>query len=254
MRGKFVFSLILALAAAQLCSCEHKPFDPALAGDYFPLRSGLTWTYRIIEDGGNSHATTHTLTERVLGRSNAQTSEVESEYSGPRGRLNSTTIYFAEHGYLTRQSLISRSDGVASAEQAFLPQLLKPNLSWSNSPVPFVQEPDVFRVAQTHHTFFDTGTVEVPAGNFSGCIRIESSTLYRSLLNTNPPLKLHYVDWYAPHVGLIKTLVERDGFFGSELARIELLKFAYHQPNRSHPTPVSASTVSADGSSDHAVK
>jgi hypothetical protein len=254
MRGKLVFSLIMVLAAARLSSCERKTFDPTLAGDYFPLRPGSTWTYRIIEDGGRKRTTTHTLKERVLARTSAQTSQVESEYSGQSGVLNSTTVYFAEHGYLTRQSIISRRAGVVSAEQAFLPQLLKPNLIWSNSLVPFVQQPDVFHVAQTHRTFFDSGTVEVPAGKFSGCIRIESWTLYRSALNTNPPLKLHYVDWYAPHVGLVKTLVQQDGFFGSELARIELLKFGYPQAKINHALPISASSLSVGESFDAGMK
>jgi hypothetical protein len=244
MRHKVVFSLILALAAAQLSSCERKTFDPALAGDYFPLRPGLTWTYRIVEDGARNRATIHTLTERVLGRTGAQTSKVESEYAGPSGVFNSTIIYFTEHGYLTRQLIISRSAGVASAERAFLPQLLKPNLTWSNSLVPFVQQPDLLHIAQTHRTFFDHGIVEVPAGHFSGCIRIESLVLYRSPMTNSQPLKLHYVDWYAPHIGLVKTLVEQDGLFGSELARIELLEFGYPQPHRSQPLPISASSVS----------
>lgn len=250
MRGKVVLSLMLALVAAQLSSCDRKTYDPTLAGDYFPLRPGSTWTYRITENAGHSRTNSHTLTERVLRRTGAQASEVDSEYSGPSGVLNSTIIYIAEHGYLTRQSIISRGAGLASAEPAFLPQLLKPNLTWSNSLVPFVQQPDAFQVTQTHRTFFDSGTVEVPAGNFSGCIRIESVTLYRSSLNSNLPLKLHYVDWYAPHVGLVKTLVERDGLFGSELARIELLKFGYRQPDTTHPLPISASNVSFDGSMD----
>jgi hypothetical protein len=254
MKSKFVLSLILALAAAQLSSCERKTFDPALAGDYFPLRPGLTWTYRIIEDGGRSRAPTHTLTERVLGRTGARASEVESEYAGPGGVLNSTIVYFAEHGYLTRQSIISRGAGMGTAEQAFLPQLLKPNLTWSNSLVPFVQEPDVFHATQTHRTFFDAGTVEVPAGRFSGCIRIESLTLYQSSLNANLPLNLRYVDWYAPHVGLVKTLVQKDGFFGSELARIELLKLGYPQSNTAGPLPISASSESVDGSFDPRAK
>jgi hypothetical protein len=37
--------------------------------------------------------------------------------------------------------------------------------------------------------------------------------------------RLRYLDWYAPNVGLVKTLVLESGFFGSETARVELLSF-----------------------------
>jgi len=233
MRSRFVLLSALGIAVLQFCSCQRKSFDPALAGDFFPLRPGLSWTYRIID---STHGTTHILTDRVLGWTGAQSSEVESEYSGPSGILKSSISYIVEHGYFTRQSTINTGAGTVLAERAFLPQLLKPNLSWSNSLVPFVEEPDLFHVKQTHQTFFDTTIVEVPAGNFSGCIRIETLALYQSSFEANPSLRLKYVDWYAPHIGLIKTLVEQTGLFGSEIARIELLRFSYFPPKRT-PSP-----------------
>jgi hypothetical protein len=250
MNGKIFFLPVLALAAIQLSSCQRKSFDPALAGAFFPLRPGLSWTYRIIDKG---RGTTHTLTDRVLGRTRLGAGdgadEVESEYSGPTGILNSSIVYFPEGGYLTRQSRISKTAGNALAERAFLPQLLKPDLTWSSSLVLFDQQPDLFHVTQTHRTFFDTKTVEVPAGHFSGCIRIETTALYQSS-RSNLPLRLKYIDWYAPHIGLVKTLVEQSGLFGSELARIELLSFGYSQPKSVPALTVSASSPSAQRSSN----
>ena len=38
-------------------------------------------------------------------------------------------------------------------------------------------------------------------------------------------LKLKYVDWYAPNVGLIKTEVWERGFFGRKIGNVELLSF-----------------------------
>jgi hypothetical protein len=40
------------------------------------------------------------------------------------------------------------------------------------------------------------------------------------------PAKRYFTDWYAPDVGLVKTLVLSGGQDGRELARIELLRFA----------------------------
>jgi len=243
MRGKMSFLPVLGFAAIQLSGCQRKSFDPALAGVFFPLRPGLSWTYRVVDKGRGTAAV---FTDRVLaGRradSGESADEVESEYSGPTGTFNSTLIYFPEGGYLTRQSRINKTSQVALAERAFLPQLLKPDLTWSNSLVLFEQQPDIFHVVQTHRTFLDTRIVEVPAGHFSGCIRIETSALYQSNSSeSNPPLRLKYLDWYAPHIGLVKTLVEQSGLFGRELARVELLNFGYAQPK-------SATLLTAPGS------
>ena len=251
MKGKIFFLPVLAIAAIQLSSCQRKSFDPALAGAFFPLRPGLSWTYRIIDKG---RSTTHILTDRVLGRTRLgageRANEIESEYSGPTGILNSSIVYFTEGGYLTRQSRISKTAGIALAERAFLPQLLKPDLTWSSSLVLFDQQPALFHVTQTHRTFFDTKTVEVPAGHFSGCIRIETTALYQHYSGDNLALRLKYIDWYAPHIGLVKTLVEQSGLFGSELARIELLSFGNSQARSVPALTISASSARVQRSSN----
>jgi hypothetical protein len=230
MIRKISLLVVLGFVAIQ-SSCQRKSFDPALEGAFFPLRPGLSWTYRIVHKGrGNIDL----FTDRVLGSrrvgSDESTGEVESLYYGPTGTLSSTIIYLSEDGYLTRQSRINKNVRITLSERAFLPQLLKPDLAWSNSLVPFDQQSDMFHVVQTHRTFFDSKTVEVPAGHFSGCIRIETVAVYESDSAVNLPMRLEYLDWYAPHVGLVKTVVRQSGVFGSELARIELINFGNSQP------------------------
>jgi hypothetical protein len=248
MKGKLIL-VALVFTAVGTWGCQRKSFDPGLAGTFFPLSPGISWTYRIIDKG---RSPTHILTERVIGGTrlgaNAKAIEVESEYNGPTGILNSSIVYFPENGYFTRQSRGGESSKIVSAEKAFLPELLKPNLTWSNSLVPFELEPDIFHVTQDHRSFFDTSTIAVPAGDFSGCIRIETRALYQSASKSNPPLELKYVDWYAPHIGLVKTIVWQTGFFGSELARIELLKFGYSEP-KTKALNVATSNISLSGSS-----
>jgi hypothetical protein len=112
-------------------------------------------------------------------------------------------------------------------ERGFLPRLLKPDLSWSNSLFSFGHRPDEFHLTQTHRTSSETGVVLVPAGHYSHCIRIETEAVYENNSSSEKcgARRLEYVDWYAPNVGLIKTLVFESGFFGPELARVELLNF-----------------------------
>ena len=64
----------------------------------------------------------------------------------------------------------------------------------------------------------------VPAGRFAGCIRIETEASYHDLAGIGD--KRYFTDWYAPDVGLVKTLVLTGGQHGHEITRIELLRFA----------------------------
>ncbi|HJU10396.1 MAG TPA: hypothetical protein VJ728_05955 [Candidatus Binataceae bacterium] len=229
----------VGLSAIQFAACQRKSFDPASANTFFPLRPGLSWTYRIKD---RRRGPVHFLTDRVVRRTMVGTgerAEVESKYSGPNGSVSSTIVYFTEHGYFTRQSRTDHGPGVALAEQSFLPLLLEPNLTWSNSLVPFDRLEDAFDINQTHHTFFEPATINVPAGHFSGCIRIETKAVYQNRSGVSSPAELEYIDWYAPHIGLVKTVVEQRGIFGTELARIELLTFSYSQL----PSPASVSAV-----------
>ena len=47
--------LPVGLALIQLTGCEKRAvFNPGLAGRFFPLASGLTWTYRVTYPNGSS--------------------------------------------------------------------------------------------------------------------------------------------------------------------------------------------------------
>ena len=219
---------VLALSTAPLMGCQNNaPFDPASAGTFFPLHRGSRWTYRIID---KNLATNQIVTDRALGAGHIDTLKAAGEAVSESANMNaggseSTFLYVMEDGYLTRVSSV----GIpvwASYERRFLPQYLKPGLTWSNSVFPFGRFRGAFYIKQTHRTFLQAGDVVVPAGRFSGCIRIETDALY------GPPRKdgvlhLKYVDWYAPNVGLVETRVLKGGWFSdSEVARLELVTFA----------------------------
>ena len=226
-----VFSM-LALATVQLTSCQKSaPFDPALAGAFFPLRPGSSWTYHLID---KAHHTTAVFTDRAVSKERiaapGAAGAVVSEYSGPTGTGKSTIVYLAQRGYITRLLSMGDNSWIPFEEHEFLPQLLKPDLTWSNSLRPFELVDESFHVTQTHRTFLESDVVAVPAGHFSRCIRIETDALYQDdNSKTIRPRRIRYIDWYAPDVGLVKTLVLKPGFFGSEIARIELVNFANSQ-------------------------
>jgi hypothetical protein len=219
-RASFLFALVLA--AAQLTSCQNKaPFDPGLAGTFFPLRPGSTWTYRIVD---KNLGTTNIITDRAVDQQSG--GEAVSEDSLSSGASKSTILYVTEGGYINRVS-VDGPTWIRFEETRFLPQLLKPGLIWSNSFFPFGHLGAAFHVVQHHRTFLEIGDVVVPAGRFSGCIRIETEAEYqRNIPQSASSLRLRYIDWYAANVGLVRTVVLKSGFFNSEVARVELLSFA----------------------------
>jgi len=222
----FVLALSTAPVIAPIMGCRNNAsFDPASAGTFFPLHRGSSWSYRIID---KNQAINEIVTDRALGAGHIDTLKAAGEAVSESANINggkSTFLYVMEDGYLTRVSSVG-VPAWASYERRFLPQFLKPGLTWTNTLFPFGRFPLAFHITQTHRTFLEAGDVVVPAGRFSGCVRIETDAVY------GPPRKdgvlhLKYVDWYAPNVGLVKTRVLKSRWFSeSEVARLELLTFA----------------------------
>jgi hypothetical protein len=236
--------LLCVLTAAQLTSCQNKAlFDPSLSSTFFPLRPGYRWTYRVID---NNERISETVTDKALGRKYIKSlgtfgETVSEEWQGLTldGLRTSTLVYVSERGYLDRLSDFG-GHGVLVEERRFLPTLLTPESTWSNRLFPFVS--DTFLAEQNHRISFETHLVSVPAGRFSGCMRIDTDAVYQGLAGG---LHLSYIDWYAPNVGLVKasvlkagyinwyvpnsgligTVFAKTGLFKSEIANVELIRF-----------------------------
>lgn len=244
MRLTICWLLVLAVTLVSLAGCQKRAsFDPTMAGAFFPLRPGLSWTYRFTGKSPNTNEiitnramdserlASLRVTDRAMGHAHITSlkaaGEVVSEYSGPGGTGTSTDIYVVDDGYITRVSTLDNPAEILGGERQFLPRLLRPGLTWSNSLFPFESPSTAFWVVQKHRTFLDPDDVVVPAGRFSGCIRIETDAVYRREHEGSDQFR--YLDWYAPNVGLVRTLFStKSGFFGSEteIGRLELLKFA----------------------------
>jgi hypothetical protein len=110
--------------------------------------------------------------------------------------------YTPDSGFFTRvEDLSAGSSSIRFEEPKFLPQYLSPSQEWSNtsSSAGFV------KIIEHHRTFHEAHTVVVPAGHFTNCIRVETETSYKGpgeIRGTR-----YFKDWYAPNVGLVKTLV-----------------------------------------------
>jgi hypothetical protein len=140
-------------------------------------------------------------------------------------------MYYTKDGYLSRVSPLhydgEKLDGPGfgrSEEAQFLPVHLMPNMSWSSVTYPYA---GLFgsSFGQTHRTFAENKLIEVPAGRFSGCIRVETQATRKNGHHGGRDDQLSYIDWYAPNVGLVKTLVLEGGPEGLETERVELFRF-----------------------------
>lgn len=85
MRQWIYWVLALALAFTQLAGCQKRTlFNPVLAGRFFPLRPGSSWTYQVAYASGARE----TLTDRVEANSSGSLAGgalVVSDYSGVNG-------------------------------------------------------------------------------------------------------------------------------------------------------------------------
>lgn len=246
-------ALLMCLAfSLPLLGCQGKTaqFDPGMARDFFPLAPDSVWTYRV---NSKSQRTNYVVTDKAVGEKyvpslNITGEVVEEYYNMDRGGTR-PIVYITKNGYWTRLSGLdySKDDIEAPAwgrseEGEFMPAILTPGVNWKSKIFPFGHMPGSFNIQQMHHTFFEPADVVVPAGHFAGCMRIETEALYEDgpYAKMPKPLRLLYEDYYAPHVGLIKTLALEGGIRGRELERVELIRFfAPHSstsPDSSHST------------------
>jgi len=223
-----------ALAVVSLAGC--KPADLGSGTNYFPLTPNSTWTYQIL---AKSQGTQYQITDRVVGVKYVPALKltglvVDESYSIARGGTR-PLVYYAKNGYIARLSALDYDEKTIMApswgrseEAQFLPLQLTPNLVWTNVIFPYGNLSGSFDINQSHRTFAETKPVETPAGSFSNCIRIETQAKYEGGMyaRRKQNLQLTYIDWYAPNVGLVKTVALEGGPDGPEMDRVELLSFS----------------------------
>lgn len=234
MKRRAGLTLAFALAIASLTGCNSAAKAP-LEGNYFPLTPNSTWTYQIIS---KSRRIQYRITDRVLGRKYIPSLEVSGfvvneSYSLPRGGIR-PLVYYTSNGYISRLSALAYDKKKIEApawgrseETDFLPVRLAPNLTWKNVIFPYGHLSGAFHISQVHHSFAEPGYVDVPAGRFAGCIRIETQARYQGGIyaKQGKALQLTYFDWYAPGVGLVKTVVMEGGQNGHEMEQVKLTRF-----------------------------
>jgi hypothetical protein len=256
MNKRSALALALVTAVAAWAGCSHPTPKIDSTADYFPLKPNMVWTYRVIS---KSQKSTYVVTDRVIGPEYVPALKltgnvVEEFYNLDRAGLR-PIIYLNGDGYLSRLSGLDYVDHQIkppawgrSEEKNFLPEHLTPDREWQNTLFPYGKLPGGFDVAQSHHSVVETDGVTTPAGHFENCIRIDTQAKYEggAYAQQKQSLKLTYVDWYAPNVGLVKTVAYQGGPGGPVMEQVELLRFVPNdQPAAGSATAAAPAAPSA---------
>jgi hypothetical protein len=239
MRKGIVVICAAALALACAAACKNVRWQLGSGSNFFPLKPNIVWMYMVqSKSQAGSLRGRYVVTDRVLGNEYVPALKmngyvVEEFYNFDRGGVR-PIVYYTKDGFITRMSGLDyeKKQIVVPAwgrttEDYFLPLRLVPDLKWSNKLVPFGKGPGTFGIVQEHRSFPETSEIVVPAGHFTGCIRIETSSYYEGGMYQYKKSKtsISYVDWYAPDVGLVRTIAHEGDINGDEMERVELIRF-----------------------------
>jgi hypothetical protein len=248
-RLPFSFSkaLLASLFAALVTSCASvSRTQPGVAASpipveaYFPLTEKSQWSYRVQDF---VKKLTYQTKVRVYGTRYVDAVQregisVEERYSsfGTEGPYvleeQEPMLYFRENGYLNRLLLTYQAGKVVavsgSSDRQYLPEWLTHGASWASNTEAFSVGDLGFKVSFRHTVAAERETVKVPAGSFSDCIRVDSSSTEGPGSGYAPGEELifYYSDWYASGVGLVLTRQWDDPEREQERTRIELLSYS----------------------------
>ena len=109
------------------------------------------------------------------------------------------------------------------------PEVLAQGASWDSNTQAFRVGGGIgFSVTFRHTVSLERESVEVPAGTFANCVRVDTYSTEGPNSGYRPgeELVFYYADWYAPDVGLVLTRQWDDAEHQRERTRIELLAYS----------------------------
>ncbi len=216
--------------------------------DFFPLHPEDTWVYEVARPLRNisTRMTVRVRDERYIRALGRRCRLVDETYATdddglevPAGGAPKAEIYPVAYchngGFLNRALSLEyqgnevRELGLGAGEERFLPEGLGGGVAWDSLTTAYdLGGGNGYRIRQTHHAQLDPDSVEVPAGRFSGCVRVDTVAVQgnqRDGVDEGEPVVLYYSDWYAANVGLVRTLQSNRPDGGPPVAKIELLAY-----------------------------
>ena len=157
-------------------------------------------------------------------------------------RERSPIAYCSEDGFLHRLASLEyrgeslEDNGLRSGEIKFLPVNLGQTWAWEGRTNAYqLSDGSGFEVRQLHRVFVQPEPIEVPAGRFERCARVETTAIHSATgldgAAVGPRVVYYYSDWYAPGVGLVRT--EQRSATSEVLATVELVGYQIGREVRS---------------------
>lgn len=189
--------------------------DPGGEADsYFPLASGLHWTYRVTTESMGSR-----LQER-FEQYNADPERFDGVLHAVRVTDEGTRYYVRETGdgvfRAAKRTVVELHPKPDTPPRWILRRPLQIGNTWSHETHPYVlRRLDPYEESLTKSVTFKmvyqiaslNDTVEVPAGRFENCIRVDGDaqlTLYIHGRTGYKDIGITTNEWYAPGIGLVK--------------------------------------------------
>ncbi|MEM0909547.1 MAG: hypothetical protein AAGJ37_01150 [Pseudomonadota bacterium] len=230
---------ILLILSVLLTGCSKRISE----NDYFPLQDGLRWEYQVYEEHTNDKEV------KVYTVENIGSTAFDGKYFEMPitvRRTGSGTDYFilsAEDGLfrIAQKTIVQADPTMDEPERKILPKNdeISEGQSWfvesktytlSGAPNDSVPDTEDIRFEMEYEVTSMNETVEVPAGQFENCIKVEGFAAFP--LYVDPKLgyqdvEIQQTEWYAPGVGLIKLVREEPrkiGLFEGGNVTFELLR------------------------------
>jgi hypothetical protein len=231
-------ALLVCAALSGLAACRSA--DRADSTAYFPLHRDDTWIYEIARGSKPEPAR---LTVRARGdqfveplrkRAHVVEERYADQASGPPGEPY-LLAYYQDGGFVHRaMSLEYQGEAIVALgphanEERFLPVGLDVRSRWNGTTTAYdVPGGSGYAVEQTHQAIPERETIEVPAGRFPDCIRVDTvavQQIQEEGRKRGRPIIFSYRDWYAPNVGLVRSHLSTSADHQPVVAETTLISF-----------------------------
>ncbi len=202
MRPIKTFAALLLLALLVLTSCGGPTSE-----DYFPLKKGYVWTYSI--DNGAITKTVENFESRKLEKTRVipQRTDIAGKNS---------FIFLSETGKgiiaFAAQAPDATEPAILENQEYVLKNPFSPGTSWDRQ-VKTTLMMEVLPLTLTFTVADKKETVTVPAGTFEKCVKVVGKGYVEKDKGLMGLVRVTVVqqDWYAPGVGLIKSVTNKSG-------------------------------------------
>lgn len=235
-RMRTACGIALAILAAG-CAAHAPRTRPHVSADYFPLTPSSHWEYLVTRHtpAAPLRFDASVRMNEFMGPNGHACRIVDERYGDRPSDAPTPIVYCTEGGFLHRvMSLEYRGEaledtGLRSSELKFLPIDLGAATSWEGRTNAYqLSDGSGFEVRQLHQVSVQNEPIDVPAGRFTHCARVETTAIHSATspdgTAVGPRIVYYYSDWYAAGVGLVRT--EQRSATAEVLATVELV--AYH--------------------------